>query len=335
MVLGGIVSPALAHAQMMSVGMGAGLAQVVDTNEVQSKSVGEVWQTFQQLEPYTLTISMLLVIALLFAGGLLRPGGFAKAGLRDLSSLPAVVFLFSAFVVLLAQSSGPQLLTKVPWVQEQGYTPLQMQAINNSVSYLFAIIAGLGMLFILKRSATTGEGENRSGFGLSPLDFPVGLGCFFLAFPAIRLLDLLGTFAYTQTQGQAPSGVGHGILQKLIDNPNDPWVMALVAGAVIGAPIVEELVYRVFLQGALIKWLKSPWLSIILTAIIFASIHRLNTPPAPWYTLPTLFGVGLTCGIAYERTRRVGVPIMMHMCFNLLNVVLVMIVGSNGPATPV
>ena len=35
---------------------------------------------------------MILVIAFLFAGGLLRPGGFAKAGLRDLTTLPAVVF---------------------------------------------------------------------------------------------------------------------------------------------------------------------------------------------------------------------------------------------------
>lgn len=61
------------------------LAQVVDTDGVQNKSVGDVYQMMQQWKILSLGVSMLLVIALLFAGGLLRPGGFAKAGLRDVS----------------------------------------------------------------------------------------------------------------------------------------------------------------------------------------------------------------------------------------------------------
>ncbi len=306
------------------------LAQVVDTEGVQNQSVGEIWKQFEKLEPYTLSISLILVIALLFAGGLLRPGGFAKAGLRDLSTLPAVVFIFAAFVVLLAQSAGPQVLSQIPWVHEQGYTDFQMGSLNSVASYVFAIIAGLGMLFILKKSAATGEGDDKSGLGLSLLDFPVGLGCFLLAFPFIRLMQILGEFAYVQTQDAKPTGMGHETLTALVNEPSNPWVLVLVGGAVIGAPIVEELVFRVFLQGALIKWLKSPWLSIILTSILFAAIHRLNATPVPWHVMPVLFAVGLTCGIAYERTRRVGVPITMHMCFNLFNVVMVLVIGTDA-----
>ena len=323
-----IVSPA--HAGMDVVQ----LAQVVDTDSMSSRSVGDVIETMRQWKLITLIVSMILVIALLFAGGLLRPGGYAKAGLRDVSMMPAVVWLFAAFVVMLAASSAQPLITKSGWFQEPEYTAQQIGTINQLTSYVFAIIAGLGMLFVLKRS-TMSDGECKAGLGLSLLDLPVGLGCFFLAYPFIELMNMLGVFLYEQTQGAAPHGMAHPTLKLFEESPNDPWVWAMLAGAVIGAPFVEELVYRVFLQGALLKWLKSPWLAIVITALIFAGIHRVGLNPVPWHALIPIFAVGLACGVAYERTRRVGVPIMIHLCFNLLNVILAMLVNAEASQTGV
>lgn len=325
--IGLIVSPTLAAEAIT-------LAQVVDTNDVQSRSVGDVIDTMRQWKLITLIVSMVLVIALLFAGGLLRPGGYAKAGLRDVSTLPAVVWLFAAFIVILAMSSAPTLIGKFQWVSEQGYSEMQLRTINTVGSYVFAIIAGLGMLFVLKRS-TMSNGECKAGLGLSLLDIPVGLGCFFLAYPFIELMNMLGVFLYEQTQGAMPSGMAHPTLKLLEDSPNDPWVWALLGTAVIGAPFFEELVYRVFVQGAMLKWLKSPWLAIIITALLFTGMHRLGQPPVPWHALVPIFAVGLSCGIAYERTRRVGVPIMIHMCFNLLNVILALIISAEASQTGV
>ncbi len=327
--LGLIVSPAAADAVPM-------LAQVVDTGGVQSRSVGDVIETMKQWKLITLIVSMVLVIALLFAGGLLKPGGYAKAGLRDVSTLPAVVWLFAGFVVILAMSSAPTLISKVQWVQDQQYTDMQLRTINTVGSYVFAIIAGLGMLFVLRRS-TTANGECKAGLGLSLLDIPVGLGCFFLAYPFIELMNMLGVFLYEQTQGAMPSGMAHPTLKLLEDSPNDPWVWALLGAAVIGASFFEELVYRVFLQGAMLKWLKSPWLAIIITSLIFAGMHRAGPieTRVPWHALVPIFAVGLSCGIAYERTRRVGVPIMIHMCFNLLNVILALIISAEASQTGV
>lgn len=322
-----IVSPTLA-------GEAVTLAQVVDTNDVQSKSVGDVIETMRQWKLITLIVSMVLVIALLFAGGLLRPGGYAKAGLRDASMMPAVVWLFAAFVVMLALNSAPVLFSKFQWVQDQNFDDRQLLTINQVGGYLFAIIAGLGMLFVLKRS-TMSNGECKSGLGLSLLDIPVGLGCFFLAYPFIELMNMLGVFLYEQTQGELPSGMAHPTLKMLEDSPNDPWVWALLGAAVIGAPFYEELVYRVFVEGALLKWLKSPWLAIIITALIFTGMHRLGPTPVPWHALVPIFAVGMSCGIAYERTRRVGVPIMIHMCFNLLNVILALIISADASQTGV
>ena len=325
-----IVSPALAGADSLT------LAQVVDTGGVQEKRVSDVLETMREWKLLTLGVSMVLVIMLLFAGGLLRPGGFAKAGLRDVSLLPSSVWIFGALVVLLAAMSAPTLISKIQWVQEQGYSDLQMQAINSVGSYLFGILAGIGMLFVLKRS-TTSDKECKAGLGLSILDFPVGLGCFMLAYPFIELMNMLGVFLYEQTQDAPPPGIAHPTLKMLTDEPSNPWVWAIIGGAVIGASFIEELIYRVFVQGAMLKWLKSPWLSIIITSIIFAGMHRVGAEDkvVPWHALLPIFAVGMTCGIAYERTRRVGVPIMMHICFNALNVILALVVSAEASQTGV
>ena len=94
---------------------------------------------------------------------------------------------------------------------------------------------------------------------------------------------------------------------------------------VIGIPAVEELIYRIFLQSALIKIVKSPWVGIFITSLIFALVHRIGTEPVPWRALLTLFAFGLCLGLAYERTRRVGVPIAMHMGFNALNITIALL----------
>jgi len=307
---------------------------VVDSAPVQDQSVGDLLHTLEQWKLVLLTVSMVLVIALLFAGGLLRPGGFAKAGLRDVGTLPGVVWVFAILVVFLAMSSGPQLIGQIDWFDQQGYGETEMLAINTVGSIVLAMIAGVGMLLMLKWSCMDSEKKSESGLGLSLLDLPVGLGCFVLAYPFIELMNMLGVWVYTATQSIAPDGIGHGTLQLLVDEPGNRWVWAIVAAAVIGSPVWEELVYRVFLQGAFIKWLKSPWLAIIFSSIIFAGMHRVGGA-VPWHALLPIFAVGLSCGIAYERTKRVGVPIMMHICFNGMNVMLALMVSANASQTGV
>jgi membrane protease YdiL (CAAX protease family) len=300
------------------------LAQVVDTEPVQSMQVDDVVETMKKWKLALLGISAVLVVALLFAGGLFKPGGFKEAGLREVDTMPAIVWIFAAFVILLAMSSAPTLINKIQWIQDQGYNELQMQSINTVGSNVFGIIAGFGMLFVLARSAP------ECGLKISFLDIPVGLGCFVLAYPFVELMSMFGVFVYEQTQQhEVPAQLAHDTLEQLVNNPNNPWVWAIIAAAVIGAPIVEELMFRVFLQGALIKWLKTPWLAIIISSIIFAMVHRIGGT-VEWHALPILFALGMGCGVAYERTKRVGVPITMHMCFNALNVLIALTINAGA-----
>lgn len=305
-------------------------AQTVDTGGMTNMSVQEVVQQAQQYKLPILLISNALVIALLFAGGLLIPGGFAKAGLRDVSPMPAAVWLFAGLVVFLAWSSAATVVSSSQWMQNSTMDDFQRQVVVSLAGYAFAIVAGLGMLFVLKRSAPN------AGMKLSGLDVPVGLGCFMLAYPFVELASMAGVALHTQlSNGAEPPQIAHPVLQSLVDNSSSPWAWAMVAGAVIGAPFVEELIYRVFLQGALIKITKSPWISIITTGVIFALMHRLGQQPVPWHALMPICAIGISCGIGYERTKRVGVPITMHLCFNALNVFLALAVAPTAAETGV
>lgn len=307
-------------------------AQTVDASGVQDMRIEEVLAQAQTYKLWILAISSVLVLALLFAGGLLTPGGFAKAGLRDVAPMPAVVWLFAGFVVYLAMHSAATVVNSSGWMQQSTLEDSQKEVVVTLAGYLFGIVAGLGMLFILRRSAP------ESGTRLSGLDFPLGFGCFVLAYPFVELMGMAAVAVHKQlSEGADPPQIAHPVLQTLVDNAQDPWAWALVGGAVIGAPFVEELIYRVFLQGALMKITKSPWISIITTGLIFALMHRAGPAEArvPWHALLPILAIGIACGVGYERTRRVGVPIMMHMCFNLMNVALALLIAPTAAETGV
>ena len=52
----------------------------------------------------------------------------------------------------------------------------------------------------------------------------------------------------------------------------------------------------------------------------------------PYYALAPLFMLSVTMGLAFERTKHIGVPIVMHAAFNALNIALV--VATSGGAEP-
>lgn len=93
----------------------------------------------------------------------------------------------------------------------------------------------------------------------------------------------------------------------------------LIAIVVLGAPLVEELVYRGLLQGALVRRLPrlAGWLAVMIIAALFALVHF-----AP-IEYPGLFLVGLVFGACALRTGRLGLSIVTHAAFNATGLALV------------
>lgn len=106
--------------------------------------------------------------------------------------------------------------------------------------------------------------------------------------------------------------------EEIADMAPGWWAAVLVAVVVVGAPIVEEIVYRGCLQTRLSTTLGTA-AGVTATSAIFALVHL--TP----VELPGLFVFALVLGAARHRTGSLGLPIVTHMAFNAVGLSLVMV----------
>lgn len=104
--------------------------------------------------------------------------------------------------------------------------------------------------------------------------------------------------------------------RDLYDQAHAGWFVGLVAIVVVGAPLVEELVYRGLLQGALVRRFNDA-VAVVAVAAFFALIHFRAVE------YPGLFVFGLILGVCALRTGRLGMGIMAHMAFNATGLLLV------------
>ena len=104
--------------------------------------------------------------------------------------------------------------------------------------------------------------------------------------------------------------------RDMVDAAHGAWFIVLFVVVVVGAPLVEELVYRGFIQGGLQARLGSTW-ALIITAAWFTVVHL---EPIEF---PGLFAFALVLGFCYRRTQRVGLSMVTHLAFNATGLLLV------------
>ncbi len=109
----------------------------------------------------------------------------------------------------------------------------------------------------------------------------------------------------------------HEFLKILTDSSTTPMARTLIIfAAVVMAPIGEEIFFRGMMQSMLRRYLRRPWLAIVIASVMFASVHF----PVP-ESLPALFALAIALGYSYERTGRLYAPIMIHALFNTVMII--------------
>ena len=97
--------------------------------------------------------------------------------------------------------------------------------------------------------------------------------------------------------------------KDLVDRADGLLLPLLILLVVVGAPVVEEIVYRGLLQRPLLGDFPAPAV-IVGVATVFSIIHF---RPVEY---PGLFVAGLVFGVAAWKTGRVGMAIAAHVGFN-------------------
>lgn len=95
---------------------------------------------------------------------------------------------------------------------------------------------------------------------------------------------------------------------------------------IIAAPIVEELFFRGFLLKGIEHSRVGPFGAVMVTALLWAGIHT----QYDLFVVFGTFGLGVLLGLASIKTKSVYVPIAMHMVWNLLATVELVIAIELG-----
>ena len=95
----------------------------------------------------------------------------------------------------------------------------------------------------------------------------------------------------------------------LFDAAQGAWIVLLFVIVVICAPLVEEIVYRGFIQHNLAVAYGAR-ISLLLASFWFAAVHLQLAE------FPGLFAFALVLGLCFSRTKRLGLSIVTHVSFN-------------------
>jgi membrane protease YdiL (CAAX protease family) len=192
--------------------------------------------------------------------------------------------------------------------------------------------SGLAIIYLEQRTSANAD---EMGFNIERLGEDARLGI--LAFPA-AFVSVYGTELIVSRllpTSEHP-------LAKLVHEQFTPGLMVLAAiSAIVVAPLTEELVFRVILQGWLEKQIEllrehgrlvwewvARWVPVLVSSAAFAAMHQ-------GYERIPIFVLGLLLGYLYHQTHRIFPSLILHACFNGLTILSLLLGGASPePAAP-
>lgn len=235
-----------------------------------------------------------------------RPEPVVRPIERGISPAAALMTWFAAWA---AASVVGAVVTGAAGASDSTSVPISVVAISLAVGWAVYLTA----MALLSQRFGSDNFVVDYGMRARPIDaigLPVGVLCQLVVVPLVYLpLRAVWptTFADDRLQDNATS---------LVDRAGDPATMVLLVGLIaLGAPVVEELVYRGLVQRSLAGRISQPaaWLA---TAALFTLIHF---RPLEY---PGLAAFALIVGASAAITRRLGPAIAIHVGFNATGLIL-------------
>ncbi len=262
----------------------------------------------------SLALAAPLVLGLAIRRGWHLPAAWPPraAGVRSWAELLALGLALYLGLGLIALAAGA--LGRAVWPADT----VAATGLAALITFGLLVPGALATLWLAGR----GSASVHPGLRLRARDVPAGLAGFGLCVPVVVAASMAAVWVATLVRGTPPDPIAHDLLRTILDHRSSPWAWALIVGAVLGAPVVEEAIYRVLLQSALASAMARPRLAVLGTSLLFALAHAPPGAGVPPHALVSLFVLSCCLGLAYERTGRYTVPVVMHVCFNAANVAL-------------
>lgn len=283
------------------------------SENVGSMTVQEMVSWADQNMPIVMGILGLISMIILWRIKVLRVGGL-DAGARDVKPIPAHMWLFAAIATYYGLFVGSALAAEMIGTAAEP-SPKDL-ALTTVMSSGIGALFGIGILWFVRKQA------DESGTKPDWVDLPLGVGLFIVVFPLFTLAGILGQLVARGFDTVQQDRLAHETLQLIVQNKGETWNWVLIAALVVLVPIAEELIYRVFLQSAILRIVRSRWTAVLLTSLLFTAAHWTALPEGGKHAIASIFVLSVALGASYERTGRLGVPIVMHASFNALNLAM-------------
>lgn len=266
---------------------------------------------------------------------LLSIAGPMRLGVSEPARLPSAALVVALGLWLVIPSLLRSQMGPASRPASQPAPLPDTQVIGLTLAMQLLPLAGLGVFYAIAGPANL----LRLGLGVGDWRRTAlwGFAGALLLIPQIIWLSMALERLYRYLEFEHP--LKHALL-LLFRNTHSPWVkLGVIVGATIGAPLFEELVFRGHVQTLLgrvfrVQWMSSRaasptpvpdlspradavirWLAVIGASLLFTLVHE------PW-SWPAIFVLSLWLGYAYERTGSLYVPILMHMLFNGVSIVI-------------
>lgn len=211
-----------------------------------------------------------------------------------------------AFIAYFAWSSGVSCI-------ESASTPKDFDNASYDISMVLSNL--LIYMPMLVRYATLPRWQ-KPAMGVGPCILYI-MGALFIIYLMTGLLELCGLFELLMEKTGAPQMQD---VLMLLHHGDTTSRICLIISAVLIAPICEECCFRGFLYNILKRY-SGPIAATISAGLVFSVVHMALLQFIP------LAVFGWVMCIVYERTRRLWIPIAIHMIFNAISTAVVLIVG--------
>ena len=92
--------------------------------------------------------------------------------------------------------------------------------------------------------------------------------------------------------------------------------------------LVEEVCFRAGIQNILMRWLKGPWVAIIITSIIFSLVH------ISYYGFLVRFALGGILGLIFYYSGSIWLSVLFHFLYNGLQVTALYVYTLSATKNP-
>jgi uncharacterized protein len=182
-----------------------------------------------------------------------------------------------------------------------------------------------GILLVFGVLWFTKEDRPSVGMQVEPKDVGYVVAGMLLYVVTVILIQPLARLFYPD--GRPPQEIAEAMMSP---STSAGVRLALVVGAIVFAPLTEELMYRGVLFQAMRR--RGPWVAIVVTALVFTLVHVTGLDPnnrlgSAAVVLPPLFGLGILLGWLTEKKGRIGPALFLHSGWNML-VALILLVPA-------